>query len=132
MKQLIPRISIENCKKALEFYQNTFGGEIKNAQLADGIEMFKGHEGKYIHAELHINEHHVIFFNDVFNPNYKLGNHMDLTLIFDSEAEIREIFNKLSVGGQVMMELQDTFWNAKHGKVRDKYGIVWELDHPKQ
>ncbi|NAW45001.1 VOC family protein, partial [Salmonella sp. gx-f4] len=31
--------------------------------------------------------------------------------------------------GIVTMELQDTFWNALYGKVTDKYGIHWELNH---
>ncbi len=30
--------------------------------------MFKGHKGKYIHDELHINENRVVYFADVFNP----------------------------------------------------------------
>lgn len=61
MNKLIPHLRIENCKEAIEYYQRIFGGEIKNTQLADGIEMFKGHEGKYIHAELHINEDCIIY-----------------------------------------------------------------------
>ena len=56
MKKLSPHIYLEQCQSALDYYAQIFGGEIKNTQLADGIEMFKGHEGKLIHAELHINE----------------------------------------------------------------------------
>ncbi|WP_231633185.1 VOC family protein [Numidum massiliense] len=54
MRQIIPHIMIENCKEAVTYYHGLFGGEIKNVQLSDGIEMFKGQEGKYIHAELHV------------------------------------------------------------------------------
>lgn len=60
MRHILPYIRIENCKEEI------FGGEIKNTQLADGIDMFKGHEGKYIHAELHINSHCVLHFSDMF------------------------------------------------------------------
>ena len=56
MKSIIIDLTVENCHEALLYYKEIFGGEIKNTQLADGIDMFKGHEGKYIHSELHINE----------------------------------------------------------------------------
>ncbi len=29
------------------------------------------------------------------------------------------------------MELQDTFWGAKHAVVTDKHSISWELDFQK-
>ena len=41
MKKLIPHIYVEHCQSALDYYSQIFGGEIKNTQLADGIEMFK-------------------------------------------------------------------------------------------
>jgi PhnB protein len=34
----------------------------------------------------------------------------------------------LSKDGTVLMELQDTFWGAKYAKVRDAYGIQWDLN----
>jgi len=30
------------------------------------------------------------------------------------------------------MELQNTFWNALYGMVKDKFGITWELNFPRQ
>ena len=49
----------------------------------------------------------------------------------ESEAEATAIFGKLAQGGQVLMELQDTFWGAKYGKVKDKFGFVWDLNAEK-
>ncbi|MFU0782186.1 hypothetical protein [Thermoanaerobacterium thermosaccharolyticum] len=49
MKRITSNIYIDNCKEAIEYYKELFGGEIKNVQLADGIDMFKGYEGKIIH-----------------------------------------------------------------------------------
>ena len=131
MKKLFPHIRIENCKEAIEYYQQIFGGEIKNTQLADGIEMFKGHEGKYIHAELHINKNCAIYFADVFNSKFTLGNNLLLGPDLDTEAEIKQIYQDLAKDGEVQMELQDTFWGAKHAIVKDKNGILWELNYTK-
>lgn len=130
MKKIIPHIYLDNCKEALQYYQQVFGGELKNVETSDGKEMFKGHEGKYIHAELHINESCVLYFADVFSPVTK-GNNIWLTLDLESEDEIKSIFTTLAKDGQVKMELQDTFWNSKYGVVIDKYGVVWELNYAK-
>jgi PhnB protein len=122
---------MENCKEAIEYYQTVFGGEIKNVQLSNGIEMFKGHEGKYIHSELHVNENCILYFVDVFGQKLINGNQIQINLELESEKEINEVYEALSKVGHVKMELQDTFWNSKYAIVADKFGIAWELNFPK-
>lgn len=131
MKRIVPHLRIENCKEEIAYYQNVFGGEIKNTQLSDGIEMFKGHEGKYIHAELHINENCILYMADVFGQKTIQGSHILLGPDLDSEEEITRIYNELSKDGEVQMELQDTFWGAKHAIVKDRNGVSWELNFAK-
>ncbi|MDY0395091.1 VOC family protein [Virgibacillus halophilus] len=128
MKQLIPHLTMKNCEQTINYYQEVFGGEIKNVQLADGNEMFKGHEGKYIHSELHINENCVMYMNDTFHGDVQHGNAIQLSLDLESEEEIDRIYHVLSASGTVKMELQDTFWNARYAVVTDKHGITWELN----
>jgi len=127
MKKLLPHIYIENCKEVIEYYQQVFGGEIKNTQTGDGMEMFKGHEGKYIHAELHINEDCVMYFADVFTPLTK-GNNIWTMLEMSSEEEIHSIYQTLLKDGEIKMELQDTFWGARYAVVTDQFGLTWELN----
>ena len=131
MKNILPHIYVENCKEELEYYKQIFGGEIKNTQTGDGMEMFKGHEGKYIHAELHINENCVIYFADAFRPLIK-GDNVWTTLDMSSEDEINSIYEQLSKDGEIHMELQDTFWNSRFAVVKDKNGFTWELNYSKQ
>ncbi|WEG14382.1 VOC family protein [Pullulanibacillus sp. KACC 23026] len=128
MKQLAPHLTIENCQAAIEFYQSILGGEIKNEQLADGIEMFKGHEGKLIHAELHFEYGQALYFNDVFGKPPVIGTNIELSVAPESEEEIRTLFQALSKEGEIKMPLDKTFWGALYGKVTDKYGITWELN----
>ncbi|WP_237167886.1 hypothetical protein [Paenibacillus yonginensis] len=47
MITLRSHVFLENCREALEEYRRIFGGEIRNVQPSDGIEAFKGQEGKY-------------------------------------------------------------------------------------
>ena len=128
MKSIIPSIYVENCKEALEFYKGVFGGELKNVQLADNIEMFKGHEGKIIHAELHINEGCVLYFVDLFDEK-KDNSGIQLVLELDNEDEINKVYSALSKNGSVGFELQKTFWGAFHAVVTDSYGITWGLNY---
>ena len=49
MKKLSPHIYLEQCQSALDYYAQTFGGEIKKHSTCRWNRMFKGHEGKLIH-----------------------------------------------------------------------------------
>ena len=128
MKRIIPEIYVKDCKVALEFYKEVFGGEIKNIQLADGKEMFKGLEGKIIHSELHVNDDCIMYFVDVLAEKKESGD-MHLLLELDSEDEINKIFEALSKEGNVKFPLQKTFWGAFHAVVTDLYGNTWGLNY---
>lgn len=129
VKQIIPHLTVKNCKEAIEFYQSVLGGEVKRIELADGHEMFKGHEGKYIHAELHLPNGQAIYMNDVLGQSIEIGNQIEISLALESEEEIKEIFNRLQERGQVKMPLDKMFWGAFYAKVSDHYGITWELNY---
>ncbi len=131
MKSMIIDLTVENCHEALLYYKEIFGGEIKNTQLADGIDMFKGHEGKYIHSELHINENCILYLTDIFSENYIPGNNFKIVLQLNSNEEIEKQYDALTRDGQIVFPLQDTFWGSRHGVVQDKYGVTWELDYKK-
>lgn len=128
MKKIIPEIVAENCSEVLEYYKKVFGGKIENVQKADGIEMFKGHEGKIIHAELHINGECIMYLNDNFGKKVNGGN-IHLVLEMDSEEELNRIFAAISERGSVGFAPQKTFWGAYHAVVTDYTGITWGLNY---
>ncbi|MEI4623147.1 VOC family protein [Bacillus cereus] len=61
----------------------------------------------------------------------EVGNHISLALELDSENEIQKIYDTLIEKGTVLMELQDTFWGAKFAKVKDCFGVIWDLNYTK-
>jgi PhnB protein len=128
MKRIIPEIYVQDCKEALEYYKDVFGGEIKNVQMADGKEMFKGFEGKIIHSELHINSDCVIYLVDILEEGKESGN-SHLLLELENEEEINKVYQALSINGSVKYELQKTFWGAYHAVVADCYGNTWGLNY---
>lgn len=128
MKKIIPEIAVDNCAEVLQFYHGVFGGETKNVQKADGIPAFKGHEGKLIHAELHINGECILYLNDNFNGK-AAGSSVTLMLELDSTEELDGIFAALAEKGSVGFPPQKTFWGAYHAVVTDYTGITWGLNY---
>lgn len=128
MKRIIPNITVDNCKEALEYYRAAFGGEVKNVQMADGKEMFTGHEGKVIHSELIINEDCILYLQDFLGAKSEDRN-ISLMLQMESHEEINKLFSILKEKGTVTYQLQKTFWGSYHAVITDCYGITWSLDY---
>jgi len=53
------------------------------------------------------------------------GNNVYIMLETDTRIETQQLFEALSAGGEVEMELQDMFWGAYYGSLTDKFGIKW-------
>lgn len=119
MKSISPYIYVLDVEESLNYYKSIFGGEIKI--------LFKNNN-KIMHAELHIGNY-LIHFSDTFGK-YPVSENINIIIQFDSEEEIRKIFNNLLANeGKVNVELQDTFFGALHAEVVDgKNKINWILN----
>jgi PhnB protein len=56
------------------------------------------------------------------------GNNVYINLSPDTRNETKKLFNALSAGGVVSMELADQFWGDYFGSFTDKFGIHWMLN----
>ncbi|MFK9091056.1 VOC family protein [Bacillus salipaludis] len=121
MKSASPYVFIDNCIEVMEYYQNLFGGEIRNVQ--------KSGDGKCLHAELQLGNS-IIHFSDTFGNTHE-GDNVRISLECDSEEEIRRVYDTLSQSGKITVQLQNTFWGAIHANVVDKFGIGWLLNFQK-
>ncbi len=124
-------------EEAFTFYKKIFGGEF----TAPGIRRFSDvppQEGQppmsddlknmVMHVELSILDGHKLMGTDApeemgFNVNF--GNNVYISLEPDTREETKRLFNALSAGGKITMELQDMFWGAYYGSCTDKYGVQW-------
>jgi len=128
MKTVIPEIALDNCGEALGFYESVFGVKASPVNLTDGNPMFEGHEGKIMHAELHLGDGCVFYFNDNFGPKLSGGN-VTLVLQPDSMEETERVYERLRDGGAVKFPLQKAFWGAYHAVLTDKFGVGWALNY---
>ncbi|WML31379.1 VOC family protein [Neobacillus sp. OS1-32] len=122
-----------NAKEALDFYQQVFGGEQSDLKTfaEAGYQTPPEAKDRLIHGRLKKDD---LFFmvSDCFpGSSVVIGSNISLVLDFESEEEIQAIYNALSEKGTVHMELQDTFWGAKYAKVKDPFGVIWDLNYQK-
>lgn len=130
---LIPYLTFNgNCEEAVNFYQNVLGGESQILRYGDAppnpeFPLPDEVKNLVLHAELRKNGH-ILRFSDTFpNAPFSTGNNISFTLEFDTKDETRAIYEALSEGGKVEMELQETFFSPLYGKFTDKFGIIWQI-----
>jgi PhnB protein len=120
-----------NAEEALNFYANVLGGTILSIQrYADSpVPSDEDYKQKIMHARLSFDDN-LIMISDVFKgqPVSTEGNvHMSVEV--EEENKIDDVFNKLAEGGSVMMPLENTFWGARFGMLKDKFGVHWMFNH---
>jgi len=124
-------------EEAFNFYKSVFGGEF----FGNGIMRFRdipagpndppiaeADKDLVMHVELRILGSHTLMGTDApESMGFKVvfGNNSYINLQPDTRRETRELFDKLSAGGKVEMELQDMFWGDYFGSCKDKFGVQW-------
>lgn len=127
-------------EEAFNFYKSVFGTEFSG----DGFMRFGGmppQEGApplaeedknlVIHVGLPILGGHMLMGSDApESMGFKIseGNNSYICLAPDTRAETKRLFDALSAGGKIEMELQDMFWGSLFGTCADKFGIRWMFD----
>ncbi len=108
---------VRNTEEAFNFYKSVFGGEFSGNGIArmgdvpamEGMPpMADADKNLIMHIELPIVGGHVIMGTDApesmgFNVN--LGNNVHISLEPDTRGETKRLFDALSEGGKVTMEL---------------------------
>lgn len=123
-------------EEAFNFYKGVFGGD-----FVDGVHRFSEvppQEGQppiaeadknlVMHVVLPILGGHMLMGTDApesMGFQVKFGNNVYINLEPDTRAETKKLFDALSAGGKVEMELQVMFWGDYFGSCTDKYGVQW-------
>jgi PhnB protein len=126
-----------NTEEAFNFYKTVFGNEFAGS----GIMRFKdippsentpplpeADKNLVMHVCLPILGGFELMGTDApesmgFKINF--GNNAYINLKPDTRTETKYLFQALSAGGTVEMELQDMFWGDYYGSCKDKYGVQW-------
>ncbi|WP_298825811.1 VOC family protein [uncultured Planococcus sp.] len=134
--KLFPYLNFDgDGQEAAHFYTDVLGGELVGVmtygEAPDAEDMPEKVKDMVMNAQIDLKNGDTLMISDVppgmGMPNFQKGNNVSVTLLFDEIEEARSIFNKLSEGGKVGMELQKTFWSPLYGSVTDRLGIEWQV-----
>lgn len=113
-----------NCREAMEFYQNIFGGELYfQTHEESGQDASSEWKDKIMHAAL--TQGAVTLMGSDTEQASSRAAKITLSLNGDEEKELTDIFNRLSEGGEVQYPLKKEFWGDIFGSFTDKFGVEW-------
>lgn len=119
------------CEEAFNFYQRTFGGKIEAMASYEGTpgaqhlpaEWLK----KIMHARLNVNGQ-VLMGADSQPNGYETPKGFCVSLQIHDPGDADWVFRQLAEGGGVDIPIQQTFWAARFGMLRDRFGIPWMIN----
>jgi PhnB protein len=138
MARINPHINFNgNAEEAFNFYKSVFGGEFTNITrfrdiASDAFPVSEKEADKIMNIALRIYKSHVLMGNDVpeiMGRTNENENRSKIMISTESREEAENIFNGLSVGGQIEMPMEENPGGSYFGMFRDKYGIEWMVDY---
>jgi PhnB protein len=125
-----------NTEKAFNFYKSVFGGDFvgginrfSSVPPQEGMpQISEADKNLVMHVALPILGGHMLMGTDApesMGFKVQFGNNVYISLEPDTREETKKLFEALSEGGKVEMELQDMFWGDYYGSCSDKYGVNW-------
>jgi len=122
-----------NCRKAVEFYANVFNVEQQPIMTyGEGprnldYPLSEEDKNRVMHTFIMIGSSMVMFSDINKGDSFVQGNNISLTYVSNDENEIRDIFTKLNAGGEVLLDLGESFFSKLYGIVKDQFGIIWQM-----
>lgn len=124
-----------NCREAVEYYAKVFKTAAPKfmtyGEAPNDPEMGVSQKdmGLIMYTELNIMGSTVMFSDTPPGMDFVKGNNISLTAVTKDADELKRLFHSMSAGGEIVMELQKTFWSELYGMVTDKFGIHWQFSH---
>jgi PhnB protein len=120
---VVPYLQVSNASEASAFYQRAFGA----------IEVYRvpgDEQGRTMHIHLYIN-YGSLMLSDPF-PEF--GHPLEKPQAFTLNLQVADIDmwweRALAAGVEVVLPLQEMFWGARYGQVRDPFGVMWAFNQP--
>lgn len=126
-----------DCETAFAHYREVFGGDyvifmrFREMPPDDNLPIRDDEQDRVMHVSLPIGEHAVLMGSDTSASmgEVNFGNHISISVDADSEADADRLFAGLADGGQIVMPMEKTFWNAYFGMCTDRFGVQWMVGY---
>ena len=120
---LTPFLTVRDASRAIDFYQQAFGAQVRGGVAKDP-------DGKVMHAELKIGDS-IIMLSDEYpefgslSPQSGGSTSMGLHIYVD---DVDHAFDRaVKAGAHVEMPVADQFWGDRYGRLKDPFGHKWSL-----
>jgi PhnB protein len=129
IKKLNPYLNFDGtAEKAIKLYESALGAKTDRIMRFGDVAEMKvepAHRNRVMHAALFIGEGVIMVSDCMPDQPFTTGDSVHVSLDFDDAADMTKKFDALAAGGKVLMPVQDMFWGAKFGMLKDAYGISW-------
>lgn len=117
-----------NCREAIKFYHGIFGGKLTIQTFGDiDNSCPDAMRDRVMHANIMGGE--VEFFASDGMDSSPLGTgKISMTLHGTDEKKLREMFDKLSIGGKIREPIKKQVWGDLYGDLTDKYDVNWMVN----
>jgi len=128
---LLPSISFQgNCEEAINYYKDLFGAEVKVINFLDeapeDLEIETKTESRFVTYSEVVLSGTTLMLTD--GAEHKMENQNFFFIInFDTEEEMRAVFEKLANDGEVIEEPTPQFGARLNAYVIDHFGIFWNI-----
>tara|TARA_R110001606_G_scaffold281100_3_gene429819 strand:- start:490 stop:894 length:405 start_codon:yes stop_codon:yes gene_type:complete len=119
-----------DCQKAMNFYADCFNAEITNKQTYEDCRMDipESYRRNLQHAELKGKDIHLMAYDAAPDTPLNNGNKIHLAIDLEDRNKAKELFGKLSSGGQVNHNFTEKEWGSMYGSCTDKFGCHWMVN----
>ena len=117
----------DNAREAMTFYQSVFGGELTISTFGEfQASEDPAEQDKVMHSQLETPDGLVLMGADTPNAmEYRPQAGISVSLSGDDEPKLRGYWERLSVGGTVMVPFEKAPWGAIFGMCLDRFGTTW-------
>lgn len=133
MTQLITYLSFNgNCREAMHFYHNCFGGELSFqtiGEVSPGKKLPPSMKKFILHSTLRKNNLLLMGTDMVGEYGLIKGNTVSIFINCTSEREIKSLYQKLGKNAIESHPIVNTEWGALFGGLTDKYGHHWLFNY---
>ena len=127
-----------NTEEAFNFYKSVLGGEFtklmryKDLPQSDEYKLPEEHLEKIMLMALPIGKFNILTGSDAImesaDRKFTFGDNFHIAISADTKEEADNLFNGLSVGGNIEMSISESPWGTYFGMLADKFGIQWTVD----
>jgi PhnB protein len=115
------------------FYAKVFKSEVHNlmtygqAPHDPNWPVLEKDSERVCYASVQIGEMTIMFMDMPSDMPLVTGNQINPTINIADKQEVERVFNELKEGGEVYMQLGQTFYSELYGMLKDKYGVIWHI-----